>query len=59
MAPGIIAGASGQCHLRAGTGRDHRDVGDDAAKVRHERFGLNEVVDRPLADEIDQRLAEA
>ncbi len=58
-APRILAGAAGKRHVSAVPGGGHRHVAHVATEVRDERVTLAHVLERSLADEIDEHLAEA
>ena len=58
-APGVVARAAGERDVGAEARGGDRGVGDVAAEPRHERVGLRGRVDGVLADEVDERLAEA
>ena len=58
-APGVLADAAEERRLGAGAGGGHRHVGQRAAAVGHEGRGLLRRVHGFLADEVDDRLAEA
>jgi hypothetical protein len=58
-APGVIARPAGEGDVRAVVGGDHRNVRHRAAEVGHERVTVRDVVERTLADEVNERLAEA
>ena len=58
-APRVVAGAARELDVGAAAGGGHGGVRRHAADVRGERARLGERGDGPLADEIDDRLAEA
>ena len=57
-APGIVARTAGERDVSAVPGGGHGDVGDRATEVGHEGVGGGDVVERPLADQIDDGLAQ-
>jgi hypothetical protein len=57
--PIVVADAACQRRTRARPGSHQRDVRHRAAEVRHKHVRLLERRHRPLADQVDARLAEA
>ena len=59
VAPGVVAGAADEAHGGARAPASDGDVGERAAEVRAELVGVAKRGDLALADEVDERLAEA